>query len=163
MVASVRTADAFAEELRSHGRRMTPQRRAVVDAIVELPGHPTVGDIHREAGARLPHLSQRSVYQVVSDLVEFGEVEVLDLGFGASRIERTLEHHHHVVCNECGRIDDVPADFTHVTLPSGADHGFVVDRTDVVFRGSCLECAPPDADGHQPPDTNEETHTDAST
>jgi len=121
---------------------MTPQRRAVVEALAELPGHPTVEDIYRSAAVDLPDLSPRSVYQIVADLVELGEIEALDLGLGAARVDRNLAHHRHLVCGDCGRVEDVAADLADVSVPAGTVHGFVVDRADVVYRGLCPRCAP---------------------
>lgn len=120
---------------------MTPQRRCVVEAIGELPGHPTVDQVHRSAVLRMPELSLRSVYQVIHDLEDLGEIDALDVGLGATRIDRNLEHHHHLVCSSCGRVEDVAADLADVTVPDGSVHGFTVDRADVVYRGLCPACA----------------------
>ena len=63
------------------------------------------------------------------------------------------------VCDSCGKISDVYADFTDVRLPRGQLHGFHVSSTEIVFRGRCPECAaaggPLGADESQIKSTND--------
>jgi Fe2+ or Zn2+ uptake regulation protein len=69
-----------------------------------------------------------------------GEVQALDLGTGSARFDPNLDSHHHLVCDACGRVDDVYADATAVRVPSAQRHGFAINSTEVVFRGICPEC-----------------------
>lgn len=86
-----------------------------------------------------------SVYRVLEQLSELGLVHRVDLGGGVTRFEPALpggEHHHHIVCDDCGRVemfDDPSLEQTLVSV-AGA-HGFDLSQHDVVLHGSCADCA----------------------
>ena len=69
-----------------------------------------------------------------------GEISQIDLGTGSSRFDPNLDTHHHLVCERCGRIADVTADYAEVRVPRGQAHGFTVSRTEITFRGLCAPC-----------------------
>jgi len=56
---------------------------------------------------------------------------------------RAGDHHHRLVCRECGRTEDVdcvPGEWP--CLAPAAGHGFVIDGAKVIFRGLCPACQP---------------------
>jgi Fe2+ or Zn2+ uptake regulation protein len=89
----------------------------------------------------MPTISLRTVYQTLNDLASMGELSPLDVGSGSTRFDPNLEPHHHLVCDVCGRIDDVHAEFPGVAVPASVDAGFEVTATEIVFRGRCAGCA----------------------
>jgi Fe2+ or Zn2+ uptake regulation protein len=138
----MRTPAEINETLRANGRKVTPQREAVVRALVGNVVHPTAESVHAAVTTELPNVSLRTVYQVLNDLAELGELQALDLGTGAARFDPNVEPHHHLVCTQCGKVRDVYASFGDVLVPSGAEQGFAVDSAEVVFRGRCEICRP---------------------
>jgi Fe2+ or Zn2+ uptake regulation protein len=138
----MRTPAEVNETLRANGRKVTPQREAVVRALVGNVVHPTAESVHVAVTTELPNVSLRTVYQVLNDLAELGELQALDLGTGAARFDPNVEPHHHLVCTQCGKVRDVYASFGEVLVPSGAEQGFAVDSAEVVFRGRCDTCQP---------------------
>jgi Fe2+ or Zn2+ uptake regulation protein len=81
------------------------------------------------------------VYQTLHELAAMGEITQIDVGTGSARFDPTLEPHHHLVCDHCHRIVDLPVTFPEVRVPAGASDGFEVRRTEIVFRGRCATCA----------------------
>jgi Fur family transcriptional regulator, ferric uptake regulator len=85
-----------------------------------------------------------SIYRVLELLVDHGLVERVTVGQGLSRFERVLpdgEHHHHLVCEYCGRLvafDDPQLERAINTLPDRL--GMQVEHHDVVLRGACYDC-----------------------
>ena len=77
-------------------------------------------------------------------LVDHGLVERVAVGEGLSRFERSEvggEHHHHLVCDQCGRLvafDDPALERAIDSL--GERLGVRVEHHDVVLRGACEEC-----------------------
>jgi Fur family transcriptional regulator, stress-responsive regulator len=137
----MRTADELMTALRQRGLRVTPQRMCIVAQLSGNTEHPTVDALYEAARVEMPAISLKTVYQTVHDLEALGEVRLLDVGTGQVRVDPNVEHrHHHVVCNACGRVRDVPAEFPEVTLPRRFRRGFTVDAVDVIFRGSCEQC-----------------------
>ena len=89
----------------------------------------------------MPTISLRTVYQTLNDLAAMGELVQLELGTGSARFDPNLDGHHHLVCDHCGKVLDVEADLAELDLPEERRQGFVIDVTQVVFRGMCPECA----------------------
>ncbi len=88
----------------------------------------------------MPTISLRTVYQTLNDLAAMGEVQQLELGTGSAMFDPNTELHHHLVCDRCGKVVDVLADAGAVQLTRAQRHGFDIDRTEIVFRGTCPDC-----------------------
>jgi Fur family transcriptional regulator, stress-responsive regulator len=84
-----------------------------------------------------------------------GELRQLDLGTGSSRFDPNTGEHHHLVCDACGAVQDVTADFPGVALDPLDAFGYEVASTEIVFRGRCRACAgTTDADASFPDPIN---------
>jgi len=138
----VRSPEALAQRFRDADLKITGQRLAVFEALGTLPGHCTAEQIHHEVVSGMPNMSLRTVYQILRELADLGELEMLDLGTGAIRYDHNLSHHHHLVCNECGEIVDIPAHLAEVCHEAVADLGVSVSSAELVMRGTCRECSP---------------------
>jgi Fur family ferric uptake transcriptional regulator len=100
-----------------------------------------IEDALREDGQRI---GRASVYRVLELLVEHGLVERVTVGRDLCRYERALpggEHHHHLVCDKCGRLvafDDPGLEraIHRVSERLGAR----VEHHDVTLRGACADC-----------------------
>jgi len=137
----MQAAGEIMSAMRAQGLRVTPQRMGIVAQLFDNASHPTVEALYEAIRVEMPAISLKTVYQTVHDLEALGEVRLLDLGTGQVRVDPNVEHrHHHVVCNECGSVSDVPVDFPGLTLPRRYRSGFTVDAVDVIFRGTCAEC-----------------------
>jgi len=138
----VKSPDELTEMFRARGLKVTPQRQCIFGVLHGSAVHPTAEAVHAAVVAQMPTVSLRTVYQTLNDLAAMGELVPLDLGTGATRFDPTLEAHHHLVCDRCGRIHDVHADVGAVALPAGTSPGFTVTATEIVFRGLCEQCSP---------------------
>lgn len=125
---------------RDRGLKVTPQRECIFEVVWGAEHHPTAEWVYAEARSRMPTMSLRTVYQTLNDLAEMGEMLQLDLGTGASRFDPNTDVHHHIVCTSCGKVRDLYADFTAISLPPEISHGFAVGPAEVVFRGLCEVC-----------------------
>jgi Fur family peroxide stress response transcriptional regulator len=139
-VPAVKSPAELTELFRSQGLKVTPQRQCVFRALHGNEEHPTADGIHERVTAEMPTVSLRTVYQTLNDLAAMGEISQIDLGTGSFRFDPNLDAHHHLVCDGCGRIVDVPGDVADLRVPRGFAHGFAVARTEVVFRGLCAPC-----------------------
>jgi Fe2+ or Zn2+ uptake regulation protein len=129
------------EAYRSAGRKVTPQRHAVLAALADNDSHPTAEAVHAAVTASMPTVSLRTVYSVLGELVALGEVHQLDLGTGSARFDPNVEPHHHLVCDRCGRVRDVLVDHSDVRPVAAESRDFHIDTTEIVFRGRCVACA----------------------
>jgi Fe2+ or Zn2+ uptake regulation protein len=129
-------------KLRTEGRRVTPQRRAIVQALLNDRSHLTADQVLARVRRELPGISPATVYNTLHELSEMDLVEELDLGLGLEerRYDIATQRHDHVLCLSCGRIEDVPRRGV-LQLSDGEDHDFkIVDRR-VTYLGYCPDCA----------------------
>jgi Fe2+ or Zn2+ uptake regulation protein len=126
---------------RERGYKVTAQRQCIFGVLHGNAGHPTAESVYQAARAQMPSMSLRTVYQTLNELAAMGEIQQLDLGTGSSRFDPNVEGHHHLVCDTCGKVRDLYADFRRLTVPAEARQGFTVGSAEVVFRGQCEACA----------------------
>lgn len=92
--------------LRLIDQRYTTGRRAIVDLLVSA-GHPvSIGDI----AERLPGMPRSSAYRHLTDLHAAGLVRRVTASDEFTRFELAedlTEHHHHLLCVNCGKVIDV--------------------------------------------------------
>jgi Fur family ferric uptake transcriptional regulator len=85
------------------------------------------------------------VYRVLDLLTEKGFVQRLEVGHGTARFEpahASGEHHHHLVCGECGRVEAFEDDELERALRKVEGRtGYSVAGHDVVLRGACARCS----------------------
>ena len=156
-VPGVKSVDELTRQFRAQGLKVTPQRQSIFRALSSSRVHPTAEAVYAAVSAEMPTISLRTVYQTLNDLASMGELSTLDVGTGATRFDPNLDPHHHLVCDSCGRIDDLQADLAGVTAPSAlAAGGFQVTTTEIVFRGRCAACA---ADATHPTTPLDQPHT----
>jgi Fur family ferric uptake transcriptional regulator len=101
-------------------------------------------EIHRELQSLGAPIGLASVYRVLDVLAEKRLVQRLDLGDGVMRFEAVRDaegHHHHIVCDDCGKIE-VFADerLEGVLRDVERSSGYAVASHDIVLRGACSTC-----------------------
>ncbi|HEV2769053.1 MAG TPA: Fur family transcriptional regulator [Solirubrobacteraceae bacterium] len=86
-----------------------------------------------------------SIYRALDLLSELRLVHRLDAGQGVVRYEPAMptgEHHHHIVCDDCGRVASYEDERLEQAIRALADRlSWTVDSHDVVLRGTCPACA----------------------
>jgi Fe2+ or Zn2+ uptake regulation protein len=135
----LRSVEELTVMFRSRGLRVTPQRHAIFRALTSASRHQTAEDVYAAVSTELPTISLRTVYQTLNDLSAIGELSTLK-GSGSTRFDPNLAPHHHLVCDVCGRIEDLPQEFPGVRLPADVAERFTVSTTEIIFRGRCAAC-----------------------
>ena len=130
-----------ADSLREAGLRVTKPRLAVLDAVHAHP-HADTDTLISACRADLGEVSHQAVYDVLRALTAAGLVRRIQPAQSVARYEaRVGDHHHHVVCRQCGEIADVDCAVGEVPcLNAENDHGFVIDEAEVVYWGTCPAC-----------------------
>jgi len=102
--------DELREVFREAGRRLTSQRRLILDVLKESDEHLDAEAVHDRAGTRSPGLSLATVYRTLTLLKEMGLVEEHRLGEGHSHYEAVQEKpHYHFTCRRCGKVIEFDA------------------------------------------------------
>ena len=137
----MRSAEELSALFRARGLKVTPQRQCIFALLSGDESHPTADAVFASATAIMPSISLKTVYQTLNDLAAMGEITQLDLGTGASRFDPNVEdRHHHLVCERCGKVRDLHADFGELEVPALDRQGFRLGSPDITFRGLCADC-----------------------
>ena len=135
------------ERLRQAQIRLTSGRRHVVEALTRARGPVSAAEIHTHLDGAVP-LS--SIYRTLTVLADIDIAASHHSRDGVTRYELAeplQRHHHHLVCIECGRIDDVElgtvAETTLHRLSNAvaADHSYAALDHSLEIEGRCKECA----------------------
>lgn len=127
------------------GGRVTAQRAAIAAAASTFEGAFTIEALAaalRSRDGRRP--STATVYRAVAALEMNGFVERVGISDGSALYAwcEAGGHHHHVVCEQCGRIERIECPLRAPTSGgAAAPDGFVVTRHEVAFYGICPTCA----------------------
>jgi len=139
--AAVDPDGEMSRALRLAGLRVTMPRLAV---LTWLAGHPhsTVDAIAAGVRERFGAVSTQAVYDMLAACATAGLLRRIEPAGHPARFERRVgDNHHHLVCRQCGRTEDVDcAVGTQPCLIPIEDLGFAVDEAEVVFWGTCPAC-----------------------
>lgn len=126
-------------------RRMTPQRRAVLDVLAASDDHPTAAEVLERVRRLQPGVGAATVYRALALLVAGGQALELSLGEGASaRYDGNVARHDHLVCTGCGRAVDVAAALAPGEVRALARRtGFSISGYHLQFHGRCPACSAP--------------------
>jgi Fur family transcriptional regulator, peroxide stress response regulator len=136
----MQSSSALVDRFRAEGLKVTPQRELVFRLLQDNQSHPTAESVFAAAREVMPMISLKTVYQVLHDLRDLGEIQTLELGTGALRFDPNTGDHHHLVCTSCSSVVDVTLDTSDLSLSRTQRHGFTVDAVEVTFRGLCSTC-----------------------
>ncbi len=93
--------------VRKAGVRMTRQRRAVIEVLLQSYDHPTAAQIYERAKEKLPGISLATVYNCIESLAEQRLINQLHFDNGPSRFCPNVEPHAHVLDDSTNRVIDV--------------------------------------------------------
>src|SRR3990170_3177980 len=107
--SAIRLEEVVAK-LKASGHRVTPQRLAVIRALISSDEHPSVEALYQQIRSDFPSTSIATVYNTLECLKSLGQVLELPRSGGSRYDGRNPDPHPHLVCAVCGRIEDVDLD-----------------------------------------------------
>ncbi len=126
--------------LRDRGLRVTSPRLSVLAYLAATESHPTAEEVEEAVNRGGQVLSRASVYNVLHSLCEAGLVSEIVAGQTLTRYDANLGPHHHLVCRECGRLEDVPWELFSVPDRGELPDGRPVDALALTLHGLCRSC-----------------------
>ena len=128
--------------LQEMGYRLTPQRIMVVEALHSIDQHISAEEIFAQVRAKYPYANISTIYRTLELLKELDLVTEIDLGDGRVRYHPAEKgHHHHLVCNNCGKIIDLPESIVHPLAQSlEQNYKFKADLKHLAVFGLCADC-----------------------
>jgi len=118
---------------------LTHQRLAVYEELSGRHDHPSAESLYAALKKQFPSLSLATVYKTLQTLHKMGMVARVDSPTSQARYDAITAVHHHAVCAECGRIEDL-FDPRLDALPAPRTPGFQVTGHSVHFQGLCGPC-----------------------
>ena len=133
--------------LAAAGHRRGGARRALLELLdgqeCALTAHEIEDALHRQGKRRV--VSRASVYRILDELEQLRLVQRVETGQAMVRYERVCErdeHHHHLVCDECGVVmpfSDPGLERAIETLSERVP--LAVSEHEIVLHGACRDCA----------------------
>ncbi|WP_280386995.1 Fur family transcriptional regulator [Nocardia wallacei] len=130
------------ERLRAAGLRVTAPRVAVLDAVTAQP-HSDADRVAATVREQLGSVSTQAVYDVLRACVNAGLLRRIEPAGSSALYEARIgdNHHHHLVCRNCGTVVDVDCAVGSAPCLDPPDaHGFAIDEAEVVYWGLCPTC-----------------------
>jgi len=128
------------------GHRTGQARRALVQLLDSQTCARSVLEIEDALRASKRPIARASIYRILDELERLGLVQRVETGQAMVRYERVCEHeqhHHHLVCDECGLV--MPFSDAELERAIGRLSEKVplrVSEHEIVLHGSCEACAP---------------------
>ncbi len=139
---TVASDDEALEVLRAEGKRITPQRKLLLEVIRQGEGHLDADDIYRLARERDPRISLSTVYRNLNLLAELGVISVLHLDEEHHHYEpRDASDHYHLICSECGAVVEFDSALVGRLMAEVSEaQDFFIERAHIDLVGLCAKC-----------------------
>ena len=122
-------------------RRNTVQRQIILDTLNKFITHPTVDELYTEIRKSHPSISKTTIYRNLRQLANERQISKVALPDEAERYDKRTDRHYHFQCKSCAEFLDVDIDFLEgINEKVQEKYGFLVEKHDIVFMGSCPQC-----------------------
>lgn len=131
-------------ELSRAGRRAGGAREEVLTLLAGQDCCLSAQEIHDRLRDDDRSVGLASVYRALDVLAQLKLVHRIDVDGVAcyEPADPSGDHHHHAICDHCGRLDAfADADIERLLHEVGERLGYEVGAHDVVLRGACPDCA----------------------
>ena len=150
-VSASQQPDAWAERtsraLSEAGYKRGGARRSILELLDDQPCALSAVEIEQALRQRGREVSRASVYRVMEELEAIAAVQRVEVGQGIVRFEPVRGgpgHHHHLVCDRCGRLQPFSDDALERAIHRLSERlPLSVSEHEVVIHGACEACAGP--------------------
>jgi len=133
--------ESIARRLKAKGLKLTPQRLAIIEVLVEKRDlHPGARSVYEEAKKRKKSLSLSTTYATLKQLSNLGIIKTLQFDSMENRYEGNLGEHLNLVCERCGKIIDYEVSPVARRQEIAKKTGFSVTDARLEYYGYCRDC-----------------------
>lgn len=127
--------------LKSKNLKITEQRLAVLQ-IISQRFHPlSIQDITSELSKKNLSIDKVTIYRIIDKFLEKQIIRQIDFHDNKIRYELNNDHHHHLVCKICGKIQPIYEACLNIdTNKILKDYDFSVEDHSLEFFGKCKDC-----------------------
>ena len=135
------TKELIITQLREKGLKVTPQRLAIIDVLIEQGNfHPGASLVYQKAKKKKKSLSLSTTYATLNELSRHGIIKTLEFDKMQNRYETNREEHINLICERCRKILDYRVPITVDKRKVAKKTGFSVTDTRLEYYGLCREC-----------------------
>jgi len=116
--------------------RISAQAKAVLGVLADRRCHLTAEEILES----MDNIGTATVYRALDHLTELGLIRRLALGKKSAVYEYIRDSHMHFVCNRCGKVYDIQADFSGMVREAAKVCGYHVNWSEITSHGMCSAC-----------------------
>jgi Fur family ferric uptake transcriptional regulator len=121
--------------------KKTPARTAITEFLSKSDFPVDVLQVIKFLRSKDLNTNKVTVYRIMDFLLKNGIVDRVEFGEGKFRYEIKKNHHHHLICTNCGKIEDAKADFVSSLEDQIREkNGFIVKSHSLEFFGLCKDC-----------------------
>lgn len=132
------------EKLDQNNYKLTPQRAAVLEVMMDNPGrHLSAEEVLIKARGKFPGIGIATIYRTLEKLADMDVLYKTMFESGKYRYELSVDdkhQHHHIICLKCGSITEVEEDLLHELEGALEDRGFDIVDHELKFYGYCPTC-----------------------
>ena len=126
--------------LRNEGFRITPQRIAIVDYMMNAKDHPSAEHIHKVVQKQHPMVSLSTVYKTIELLRKKRLINELEVN-GESRFDPNTGEHVNLVCLNCGIVEDADdGELIDIQVKIAKKSRYLIVRGSLDLYGYCNNC-----------------------
>jgi Fur family ferric uptake transcriptional regulator len=134
-----------ADTLATAGYRSGGARRELLELMAAQPCALSALEIEDRLASGPRRVSRASVYRILEQLEELGLVQRVEVGAGITRYEPIRvdhDHHHHLVCDNCGSLQPFTDEALERAVARASQRvDLDVSEHEIVLHGTCRECA----------------------
>lgn len=120
--------------------RMTAQKSFVFGYLKSVKTHPTAETVYKEVRKKLPNISQGTVYRVLNNFKEKGEVQTIETKDNL-HFDADISDHAHFICENCGKVYDIYDECSHCgILKNRKTKVGKINKYQIKFYGICKQC-----------------------
>ncbi len=138
--------EAIKAKLKSEGYKLTTQRRAILNAMIDNKDeHLSSEEVYEIVKQLYPEIGLATVYRTLQLFEQLGIIYKLNFDDGCSRYELNYDssdhHHHHLICLGCGKVIEVKLDLLeNLEMEIEKEGKFKITDHNVKFFGYCKDC-----------------------
>lgn len=131
----------FIERSKDLGIKVTPQRIAIYRELASTDQHPSTETIYKKIKDYYPNISLTTVYRTLETFEKLGLIAVVNVLYNAARYDANLTPHHHIVCTDCKKVEDVyDESLNNLDISNKTLGDYKVEGYSLLLSGQCKNC-----------------------
>lgn len=129
-------------KLKTDGHRITPIREKIIDLLSKSSSPRSAPELQESFLISKIKVNKTTIYRELDFLLQKTLINEVEFGDGKKRYELNNGHHHHLICLNCNRIEDVDleTDLSKEQAKIEKETGFKIKSHSLEFFGYCKNC-----------------------